>query len=217
MLSAVIFDLDGVIIDSERLVDSANESFLKSHGCTYRRDLFKPRAMGKTLMEGTKIMQEVFGLEGSAEKLLEERRELITRMYREKVEFMPGFVPFYDEVVRRGLQSAVATSTDSILLGIVQQKLGLGGMFPGRIFTIAAVGNRSKPDPAVYVYTAAQMGLSPAECLVIEDAPLGIEAAKRAGAKCVAVTATLGPEHLSAADVVVNSFSEIDLDTWTSC
>ena len=217
MLSAVIFDLDGVIIDSERLADMANVSFLQAHGRRYERDLYKSMAMGKSLLEGTKIMQEIFNLTGPAEALAAERRAIIVSLYRERLQFMPGFVPFYDEVVRRALQSAVATSTDSILLGIVQQKLGLGGMFPGRIFTIAAVGNRSKPDPAVYVYTAAQMGLSPAECLVIEDAPLGIEAAKRAGAKCVAVTATLGPEHLSAADVVVNSFSEIDLDTWTSC
>lgn len=213
MVSAIIFDMDGVIIDSERLTDVANASFLAAHGRVYRRDFYKPRAMGKTLVEGTRIMQELFELEGSVESLAEGRRAMIVKLYREKIEFMPGFLPFYKEVVRRGLQSAVASSSDSGLIEIVRQELGLERMFPEKIFTVAAVENRSKPDPAIYLYAAACLGTAPSDCLVIEDAPLGVEAAKRAGAKCVAITTSLGREHLSMADVVVSSFSEIDLDT----
>jgi len=162
------------------------------------------------------IMQELFGLVGPLSKLAEERRDIIARFYREKIEFMLGFVPFYKRVVQMGFKYAVATSADPYLLEIVQQKLGLDRMFPGRIFTVASVGNLSKPDPALYLYAASQLGVVPADCLVIEDSPLGVEAAKRAGTNCVAITTTLGREHLSSADMIVNSFSEIDLNALIS-
>lgn len=212
MLAAVIFDLDGVIIDSERLVDAANVAFLKGHGCTYNRDAYKPLAMGKTLAEGVKIMQDLFGLAGSAENLVEQRREIIARLYWGMLEFVPGFVVFFSEVSRRGLQCGVATSATPELLGIARQKLSLDRLFPERIFTTCAVGGKSKPDPDLYLYAASRLGVAASGCVVIEDAPLGIEAARRAGMKCIAITTTLGREFLLTADLVVSSFSEIDLD-----
>ena len=74
-----------------------------------------------------------------------------------------------------------------------------------------AVGYRSKPNPDIFSHAANQFGAAPADCLVIEDAPNGVEAARSAGMKCVALTTTFARQQLSRANLVVDSFAEIDL------
>ena len=214
MLGAIIFDLDGVVIDSESLTDRANIEFLSAYGKVYDRQKYKPKAMGKTLTEGVLIMQELFGISGDIATLTEARRACIIKTYRELVSFMPGFLDFYQEIARRDLGRCIATSADPALLTIVREQLALDRLFPQGIFTILEVGNLSKPDPAIYLHAAAQLATDPAQCLVIEDAPNGIMAAKRAGMRCIGITTTLNGEYLKDADVIVSSFAEIDLDAF---
>ena len=214
MLSAVIFDMDGVIIDSESLTDRANAEFLRAHGKVYDRQEYKPKALGKTLIEGVAIMKELFGISGDPAALAEDRRAQIIKVYRGQVSFIPGFLDFYQEISRRDLSCCVATSADPVLLNIVREQLALDRLFPQRIFTIAEVGNRSKPDPAIYLLAAERLATDPTCCLVIEDAPNGVVAAKRAGMRCAAITTTLQAEYLRDADLVVSSFAEIDLDAF---
>ena len=173
MLNAIIFDLDGVIINSEFLTDKANAEFLRAHGKVYDRQEYKPKALGRTLFEGVIIMKELFGISGDPAALAEDRRAHIIKMYREQVTFVPGFLNFYQEVSRRELSRCVATSADPALLAIVREQLSLDRLFPQGIFTIAEVGNRSKPDPAIYLLAAERLATDPACCLVIEDAPNG--------------------------------------------
>lgn len=210
-VQAVLFDMDGVIVNSEDLADRANRLFLEKHGKVYRRETYKPLAMGKSLAEGVEIMRELFGLQGDLGGLVEERRSILRRLYRAGVSFMPGFLDFYDALRVHDVKTCIATSADPKLLALTRQKLSLDQMFPGKIFHLADVGNRSKPDPAIYLYAAARLGVETKRCVVIEDSPNGIVAAKRAGARCVALATTLERESLREADMIVASFAEIDL------
>ena len=98
------------------------------------------------------------------------------------------------------------------LLEIADRRLGLSELFGGRLYCIADVGHRSKPDPALFLHAARQLASGPETCVVIEDAPLGLEAARRAGMKSIGLAGTYDRPMLGAADLVVGAFSEIDLD-----
>ena len=110
-----------------------------------------------------------------------------------------------------GIETCIATASDDRLILLADEKLGLSKIFgAGKIFKISDVGNTSKPDPAIFLYSAARMNRAPEECMVIEDAPHGVAAAKNAGMYCVALTTTRPREELTRADIVVDSYGDIE-------
>jgi len=209
-ITTIIFDADGVVIDSERMWDSAQAAFARRHGIPYERQKVKALLAGRSQAEAVEILKTEYGLAGDTSSLANERMELVKRELEKGVEFVLGFREFLERI-RIDYQTCVATSMPEELLAIVDGRLGLAKLFPGRIFSLIAVGYRSKPNPDIFLHAARQMNAKPADCLVIEDAPNGIEAARRAGMKCVALTTTFDRQTLSRADHVVDSFSQIDL------
>lgn len=209
-ISAILFDADGVVIDSEKIWDSAQATFSRRHDIPYEREKIKPLMAGRSQAEAIEILKKQYGLVGDSRSLANERMELVKREFAKGVEFVPGFRKFFQRV-REDHQTCIATSMPEELLTIVDGRLGLAKLFGGQIFSLIAVGYRSKPNPDLFLHAASQLGAEPANCLVIEDAPNGVEAARRAGMKCVALTTTFGRETLQHADRIVDSFAQIDL------
>ena len=136
--------------------------------------------------------------------------ELVRRLLEEQVEFVAGFREFFQRV-QPAYRTCIATAMHEDLLAIVDRRLGLSKLFGDRIYSLIAVGRRSKPNPDIFLHAAGRLGAKPENCLVIEDAPHGVEAARRAGMKCIALTTTYDRQILCNADLVVDSFAEIDL------
>jgi len=210
MIDTIIFDGEGVVIDSESIWDRGQEEFLRRRGLQYDRKRIKPLITGKSLVDGILIMKREYGLPGDLKELARERTEIVKRFFEQEVTYIDGFRDFF-ESVREKFKTCMATALDNKLLRIVDRRLGLSALFGGRIFTLAHVGYRSKPHPDLLLFAAGRLGSKPQNCLVIEDAPLGIEAARNAGMKCVALTTTYDREKLARSDLVVDSFSEIDI------
>lgn len=210
-IESVIFDLEGVIIDTEPLWDQVSVIFLQRHNAVYNREQTKPLLMGKTLAEGVRIMQGQYGFSGDVDDQATERREIARELFSENVAFIPGFEKFYENVSGKGLKSAIATSLEKDFLRSMDEKLKLGELFNNKVFSIADVGYKSKPNPDVFLYAASQLSTPPLSCLVIEDAPNGVEAARRAGMICIALTTSTTREKLLGANLVVDSYTEIDL------
>lgn len=209
-ITTIIFDADGVVIDSERIWDNAQTEFSRRHGIPYEREKLKPLLAGRNQMEAIEILKAEYGIAGDIQLLAAERTELVKGEYQHGVEFVSGFREFF-ESVRASHKTCIATAMPEELLDLVDARLDLSQLFNGRLFSIAAVGHRSKPNPDIFLHAARQLGVEPARCLVIEDAPNGIEAARRAGMRCVGLTTTFDRQILNRADSVVNSFEEIDL------
>lgn len=209
-ITTIIFDADGVVIDSEKIWDEAQAEFSRRRGIPYERAKIKPLLAGRSQAEAIEILKVEYGLSEDAKSLAAERMELVKRGFEEGVEFMSGFREFFQRV-RSDYQTCIATSMPEELLAIVDGRLGLSGLFGGQIFSLIAVGYRSKPNPDIFLHAAKQLGAEPANCLVIEDAPHGVEAARRAGMKCIGLTTTFDRQTLNHADCVVHSFAEIDL------
>lgn len=209
MVAALIFDCDGVVADTERLWDVAGYEFLGRYGVAYDRDALKPQLTGRSMRDGVTLMRERYGLARPLDELIEERTGIIVDLLRSGAEYMDGFLPFFEQV-RVSHRVALATGLTDRLLAALDERLRVRELFAGVVVTSSMVAN-AKPAPDVFLAAADLLGVDPAGALVVEDAPLGIEAAKNAGMRCVAITTTYDASLLDGADQVVASFEEIDL------
>lgn len=214
MIASILFDAEGVVIDTEGVWDHSQEEFLLRRGLTYHRDEVKPLLTGRSVEEGAAVLKRHYHLEGEVEDLARERIEITRRRLLEEVHFIPGFLEFYSQV-RDRYRTCLATAMDGKLLDLADERLRLRELFGGRVFTLADVGFRSKPEPDLFLHAARSLGTPPAECVVIEDSPYGIEAARRAGMACIGFASTYRAELLQGADVVVAAYEEIDLAALT--
>ncbi len=211
MYKAIIFDADGVIIDSERIWDLAQEEFLRRRGIPYERERVKLICTANSPVGAIRALQELYGFPGDPEGMSEERLAIVREHYRKGgITLVPGFLEFFGKVRDKYL-TAVATAMEQGLMDMVVERLELRQYFGEHIYSIAEIGYVPKPNPEIFLHAAKKLGVEPAECLVIEDSPNGIEAARRAGMRCAALTTTFGRERLEGADQVVGGFEGIDL------
>ena len=118
--------------------------------------------------------------------------------------------PQFFEQVSGSFKTCIATSMDPELLAIADARLGLSALFGGRIFTTAAVPGRGKPAPDLFLHAATDLHSEPGVCIVIEDAPSGLEAAAAAGMYAIGLASTFDAKLLHA-DLVIESFHELDV------
>jgi len=204
MIEAVLWDLDGVLVDTARLHYQAWRQLLSELGRSLSEEEFR-RTFG---LRNDLILRDILGGVSAEEvKRLSERKEALFRQHAAgRVTPLPGAV----ELARRsrdgGRRTALVTSTPRANIDFVLKQVGLAGAFD----TIVAAEDvsRGKPDPEGFLLAARRLGATPERCLVIEDAPGGIEAARRAGMRSLAVTTTRPREELTAADTVVDSLSD---------
>lgn len=210
--TAILFDLEGTIIDTETIWDECSTEFLRRHGHAYNLEETKHLMMGRTLEEGAAILRDHHGFTGDAKALAQERREIFAELLEKEVQFEPGFEDFFAKI-KSDYPVAIATSMERPFLAKVEHHLHLSEYFGEHIYSIADIGFIAKPSPDIFLYAAKKLGVDPASCLVLEDAPHGVTAAKAAGMDCAAVTFSTTRERLTAAgaDQVVDAFDQIKL------
>lgn len=212
MIKAILFDAEGVVVDSEKIWDKGQELFLSKRGIEYNREQVKPLLTGQSMIDGVKVMQKLYGdkLQGNVKELAQERIDIVKKLFKTDVDFIHGFQKFYSSV-NGNYKTCIATAMNKELLKDVDAKLKLSSLFKEQVFNISDIGGKSKPDPAIFLYAAEKLNTKPEQCTVIEDAPHGIKAAKRAGMYCIGITTTYDKSKLSEADQIVDSFKEIKI------
>lgn len=211
-VKAIIFDMEGVIVNTEHLWDKVAEVFLQRRGFLYDKDVLKPLMMGKTLEEGVKIWQQHYGFEGDVNKQAEERRMIVRDVFGNEVTFIPGFTEFF-KTVKKKYKTAIATSSEREFIDRFDKRLQLSSLFDNHIYSIADIGYISKPNPDIFLYAAKNLNIDPEFCVGIEDSPHGVTAINSAGMKSIAITTSTSRKKLSNANLIVDSFEEINLET----
>lgn len=213
-MKAVIFDMDGVLADSEPLICAAACAMFRERGVTVSPEDFQPFVgAGENRYIGG--VAEKYGLALDIVEAKARTYELYLSMVPEMLAVFPGAVELVKACRSAGLLCAVGSSADRIKVDANLRKIGLPPESWQAVVTAEDV-ERRKPDPALFLKAAARLGVSPDDCVVVEDAVNGIAAAKEAGMRCVAVATTFPAERLTQADLVRPSIATVTLDDLTS-
>ncbi|MEI8138600.1 MAG: HAD-IA family hydrolase [bacterium] len=208
-MRAVIFDMDGVLTDSEPLICAAAMEMFREKGVTVQPEDFHPFVgTGENRYLGG--VAEKYGVTMDIEVAKERTYEIYLAMVPKQLEAFPGAVELIRKCRAAGIPCAVASSADRIKIEANLNKIGLPPDTWQAIVTAEDVEKR-KPDPAIFLMAAKRLGVIPAKCTVVEDAVNGITAAKAAGMRCVAVASTFPASLLAQADLVRSSISEVAL------
>ncbi|WP_248913786.1 HAD family hydrolase [Polyangium aurulentum] len=190
----MLFDLDGVIIDTTALHHRVWDTFARARGYVPSHDDLLA-THGRRAEETLRIWLGEGPSDRALTELALERETLFNRLLAtEPVSAVPGLGDFLGELRRAGVPWAVGTSAVPMNAELSLSRLGLRDQF--EVMVTGADVARCKPDPEVYLKAAAALGVPPERCLVIEDAVLGIRAARAARAMCLALTTTFPPDVL---------------------
>jgi HAD superfamily hydrolase (TIGR01509 family) len=197
-IRGVIFDMDGVLCDSERFIcEAACRMFQEVHHTTVHPDDFLPFVgAGENRYLGG--VAEKYGLPFDLERDKARTYAIYLEIIHGRLSPLPGAVQFIGDCRARGLKLAVATSADRVKLVGNLREIGI----PEDRFDAVITGNdveRKKPDPQIFLLAAQYLGLPAHQCLVVEDAPNGVKAAKAAGAKCLGLTTSFEEQTLRSA------------------
>ena len=195
--SAILFDLDGVLVDSTRSVDRFWRLWAKDNGLD--PDMVVNVAHGRRTIETLRILVPHVNAEIEAVKL-----EKLEAHSTEGVTVMPGAAELVNSLPR-GRWCVVTSGTRYL----ATRRLAAGNLPVPDILVTADDVKNGKPHPEPYLQGAVLLGIDPAKCLVIEDAPAGIQAAHAAGMKVIGLASTYGREELSEADAIISTLADL--------
>jgi HAD superfamily hydrolase (TIGR01509 family) len=209
MIEAVVFDLDGVLIQTEELWDEVREGLARAGDGRYGEE--EQRAMmGMSSPEWSRYMHDHVGLPASPDEIAAEVVRQMARRYGEQLPLIDGAVEAVERLAARW-PLAVASSSNRELIDLVLELSGLDRYF--RVTVSSEEVARGKPAPDVYLEACRRLGADPSRSAAIEDSHAGIASAKAAGMRVVAIpnpSFPPGDEALADADVVLRSLDELD-------
>jgi len=208
VIDAVVFDLDGVIVDSEHVWDEVRAAYTRESGGRYT-DRATRDMMGMSSLEWSKYMASELGVPGTPEEINAAVVERMLARYGEAPPLIPGAVDAVRAIAQRW-PVGIASSSNRELIDVVLAASGLADLV--RVAVSSEEVARGKPAPDVYLEAARRLGVEPSQCAAVEDSHNGIRSAKAAGMRVLAIPNRQFPpdaEALAQADVVLASVSEL--------
>jgi HAD superfamily hydrolase (TIGR01509 family) len=212
LIEAVIFDLDGLLIDSESVWDQARRDYVAEHGGRWREQATR-EMMGMSSVEWSRYVAERLGVDRPPEVISAEVAGRVARLYRKRLPLMSGALDAVRRLAERWTLG-LASSSNREVIDLVLELAGIAELF-GTTVSSEEVG-RGKPAPDVYLEAAARLGVEPSRCAAIEDSHNGILSAHAAGMRVIAVPNPdfpPGDDALELAACVLRSLDELDVAT----
>ncbi len=210
-IEAIIFDMDGVIVNSEEYWWQARVEFAQKRGKVWSFD-DQRAAMGRSTVEWARIMQERLQLDLSLDAIMSEVIASVNARLEAHLPVLPGAV----EAVRASAGAYPVALASGSPTSVIQEVMRLTGL--DQVFRLVVYGDdmqRGKPDPEIYLTTAQRLGVDPSRCLGIEDSGNGLRALKAAGMVAIAVPSPgfpLSDDLLALADKVLGSLTEFSVE-----
>ncbi len=204
-IEAVLFDMDGVLVDSEAYIRQAGIDMFREKGYQVSAEDFMPfTGMGENRYLGG--VAEKHNIPFDLERDKTRTYAIYADLVKGKLEPLDGVLQFIEKCRTRGLKLAVASSADPVKVNINLEEIGLNRT----LFTAIVTGldiQHKKPAPDIFLKAAELTGASPDSCLVVEDAISGVAAGKAAGARVLALKTSFGDKELAAADWVTDTLA----------
>lgn len=204
---AFVFDMDGVIVDSNPYHKIALRQFCEKHGHTLTETELREKIYGRTNKDW---IPNLFGNidRDLAKKYADEKETLYREIYAPHIRPVPGLIEFLDALDRLRKARAIATSAPLENVDFTLDKTDTRRYF--KVILDESFVSKGKPDPEIYLKTAKALNLPPDQCVVIEDSLSGIEAAKAAGSRVIAITTTHSKVEFPPVDLIIDDFVGLD-------
>jgi HAD superfamily hydrolase (TIGR01509 family) len=192
-IKAIIFDMDGTLVNSIPFHKESWLIFLKNHNMDLRPEEFQSRNRGNIV----EMMRQFFGEDTTEETIRilgDEKERLYQDLYREHIKEIEGLTQFLGKITNQGIKTALATMGDTRNIDFILDNLNIRSYF--HTITGGHEITRGKPDPEIYELCLKKLNLERKDCIVIEDSPVGIISAKRAGLKVIGITTSCSSEEL---------------------
>ncbi len=209
MLKAVIFDMDGTLFDTETINFSATKKVFEKRNIKITYEDIRPH-FGKGSPAYINFLRKKHKIKETLNELVKEKRNYYKNMVKSKIRIFPGMMNLIKELKKNKIKIGMATSShnETVKLNFDSAKLDM------RLFDCIKTRDdvkREKPDPEVFLNVAGHLKVNPNNIIVIEDSIAGVEGAKRAKMKVIAVTNTFPRSKLKKADLIVNSAEKLNL------
>lgn len=204
----VIFDMDGVIVDSNPYHKISLKEFVSRYGHELSDEQLLKRIYGRTNREW---LTELFGKlpEDQLTEYAEEKEALYRKLFHDDIKPVKGLIKFLDLLDENHILRAIGTSAPRSNVDFTLVRTNTVKYFPTILFD--AFVTHSKPNPEIYLKSAAALGLPNSQCIVIEDSLSGVEAGQRAGSKVIGITTTHTREELSHCDLIIDDFENLTI------
>ena len=205
--------MDGTIVETNHHWDRATQDLLAVRGVDCSPEMYaqlRKQLNGCALKNSCSLLKQMFDLSDPVEHLIQEKSHRARELYRQGIKFVDGFEQFHEKISKNQLPTGIATNADDATLAFTREALKLDKFFGEHQYAISAVGHQGKPDPAIFLYVADKLGIAPEHCVVIEDSPHGIEAARRAGMYTIGINTNKDRDNIAHAHRVVEGYDEIN-------
>jgi beta-phosphoglucomutase len=206
-IKGILFDMDGVLVDSEEMIcEAAIQMFAEHNVVVQPSDFLEFVGSGENRYLGG--VAEKYGFAFDLERDKARAYEIYDQKVVGRLKPLPGVIDFIALCKRKGIKIAVATSADEVKMHINLREMGI----PASTFDATVSGSEvinKKPDPEIFIMAAAKLGLTTSECIVVEDAINGVKAANAAGCACLALTTSFPPELFTDAQWITTNLSDV--------
>ncbi len=207
MITTIIYDMNGVIIDDENLHELAFKKVCLELGIKLSHQNYKDLCMGKTDKEGFEEILKEFSINNyNIEHLITKKAEIYLKLLPSSIKTYPGVLKSLKRL-SKNFRLALTSSSSKKEIHLITSILKIKDLF--EVIVSADDVRKGKPDPEPYLITANKLGEKPKNCLVIEDSKSGVASAKAAGMRCIAITTTHKIQDLKKADFIIQNFSEL--------
>lgn len=207
MIKAVIFDMNGIIVDDEQVHELAFKETIKPFNIELSHQNYLECCAGKTDKAGYKSISKKFSVTLPTDKLLKDKADLYLKLFPKHKRTYPGVINLISKLANTYTLALTSSSTRAEV-DLITKEYEIDKYF--KITISANEVKKGKPDPEPYLITCNLLKLKPRDCVVIEDSKSGVLSAKTAGCFCVGITTTHNEKSLDGADKITDSFGKVE-------
>lgn len=212
-IKAIIFDMDGTIVKTEHIWKQVTLDTLAYCGVkelTPEQEAIIKTMSGIGLNQSSLLIKKTFDLSHTQQEIIDKKVDIAREYFEKQLEFIEGFAEFHAKLQLNSIPTSIATNADAKSLQRIAKNLNLDNFFGKNMYCVEDVNFLPKPNPALFLHSASQLGVKPEDCIVFEDSIYGFNAADAAGMKCIGIKNEFNSQHLDKVCESIDNYNQAE-------